>query len=289
MRIPSNRIKDIAVYFRNELVDQYETGEIDQFLNWCLEAFAGYTRNDLLLRPDSRVTESELLKLYFAVKDLKHGRPIQYITGKSYFLGLTLQVSSAVLIPRPETEELVEWVLDEYGNRPDSFSIVDIGTGSGCIAIALKQKLSRCHVYAVDVSVEALDIAKINAENSSTDIHFIQTDVLVEGAVSAIPNCLVMISNPPYIRRSEENAMHKNVLEHEPHTALFVPDDDALIFYQAIGKLALEKLKAGGCLYVEINEALGLETCILFQKLGFTDVRLRQDMQGKDRMVAAKK
>jgi release factor glutamine methyltransferase len=202
-------------------------------------------------------------------------------------MGLTLQVSPAVLIPRPETEELVQWILDEYHNRPDGFSIADLCTGSGCIAIALKNKLRRCDVYAVDISTEALEVAKTNAENCSVDVHFIQADLLHDTA--PIPNCLIMVSNPPYVKQSEKTVMHNNIVEHEPHLALFVPDEDALVFYRAIGQLALQKLKVGGCLYVEINETLGLETCTLFQQLGFGDVLLKQDMQGKDRMIAARK
>jgi release factor glutamine methyltransferase len=287
MKIPSNRIDDIARWFRSQLAERYEQSEIDLMAAYCLEAFAGYTRNDLLLRPESRVNESELLKLHFAVKDLSRGRPLQYILGQAWFFGLTLQVSPAVLIPRPETEELVQLIIDEQKHIPGSFSILDIGTGSGCIAIALKKKLSRCHVYALDVSHEALQIAKANAVACETEIHFAEGDVREESVQEKLPRCQVIVSNPPYVLQSEMQSMAQHVTGHEPHTALFVPDSDALLYYRVIGQLALQKLKPGGTLYFEINEKLGLETCILLQQMGYSNVRLRQDLQGKDRMVAA--
>jgi release factor glutamine methyltransferase len=287
MKIPSNRIDDIARWFRTQLAERYERDEIDRMAEYCLEAFAGYTRNDQLLRPESRVTESELLKLHFAVKDLKRGRPLQYILGKAWFFGLTLQVTPDVLIPRPETEELVQLIIDEQQQTTGSFSILDIGTGSGCIAIALKKKLQRCHVYALDVSAGALKVAATNAATNNAEIQFIEADILNESAHEKLPRCQVIVSNPPYVLESEKASMAEHVVEHEPHTALFVPDTDQLKFYRVIGRLALEKLKPGGTLYVEINEALGLETCILLQNIGFTNVQLKKDMQGKDRMVTA--
>jgi release factor glutamine methyltransferase len=287
MKIPSNRIDDIARWFRTQLAERYERDEIDRMAEYCLEAFAGYTRNDLLLRPESRVTESELLKLHFAVKDLKRGRPLQYILGKAWFFGLTLQVTPDVLIPRPETEELVQLIIDEQRQHTGSFSILDIGTGSGCIAIALKNKLPRCHVYALDVSAGALKVAAANAETNAAEIQFIEADILDESTHEKLPRCRVIVSNPPYVLESEKASMAEHVVEHEPHTALFVPDTDQLKFYRVIGKLALEKLKTDGTLYLEINEALGLETCILMQNIGFKNVQLKKDMQGKDRMVTA--
>ncbi|MGL5892843.1 MAG: peptide chain release factor N(5)-glutamine methyltransferase [Bacteroidia bacterium] len=287
MKIPSNRIDDIARWFRTQLAERYERDEIDRMAEYCLEAFAGYSRNDLLLRPESRVTESELLKLHFAVKDLKRGRPLQYILGKAWFFGLTLQVTPDVLIPRPETEELVQLIIDEQQQTTGSFSILDIGTGSGCIAVALKKKLPRCHVYALDVSHEALQIAKANAEANEAEIKFIEADILNESLHDQLPRCQVIVSNPPYVLDSEKDSMAQHVVEHEPHTALFVPDTDQLKFYRVIGKMALEKLKPGGTLYLEINEALGLETCMLMQKIGFKNVQLKKDMQGKDRMITA--
>ena len=287
MRIPSNKISDIAQFFRNELSAVYEKEEIEKFIEFCLEDFAGVTKTDLLTRPDKTVSESVLLKFNFAVKDLKRGRPIQYILGKAHFYGMEFNVSSSVLIPRPETEELVKLVIDDAKKRSGSFSILDIGTGSGCIAIALKKNLPACHVYALDISADALRTAKANAGKNECEIHFIEGDILDESSWSKLPSCLVIVSNPPYVKMSESDSMHVNVKEHEPHLALFVPDKDALVFYKAIANAGKSKLKPGGTVYAEINEALGIETAIVFQKAGYSDVQLLKDMQGKDRMIKA--
>jgi release factor glutamine methyltransferase len=289
MKIPSNKVADILWYFRQELATRYDVSEIDQMAAWCFEDFVGMSRTSLLTRPDATVNESDLLRFHFAVKALRTGRPIQYILGKTDFYGLTLKVNENVLIPRPETEELVAWICADRKTDTSTFSIIDIGTGSGCIALALKKNLPQTHIYALDASLGALSIARENAHTTENELHFLHLDILENSTAAKIPNCTIMVSNPPYIKRSESSSMAEHVLQHEPNEALFVPDDDALIFYHAIGKLALEKLKPNGALYFEINEALGYETCMLLQQLGFGDVELRQDMQGKDRMIRARK
>lgn len=289
MRIPSNKVQDIVQYFRNELSSLYEKEEIEKFVQYCFEDFVGYSKNVLLFEPEKTVNESDLLKFHFAVKDLKRGRPIQYILGKTSFYGMDFFVSPAVLIPRPETEELVGLVIAESSRHTESFSIVDIGTGSGCIAVTLKKKISRAHVYALDLSEEALAIAKQNAAQHNCEIKFLNFDMLDRTNWKNLPACSILVSNPPYIKASEAGSMHVNVKEYEPHLALFVPDEDPLVFYKAIAEAGMEKLKAGGKVFVEINEALGLEVCILFQKSGYTDVQLKQDLQGKDRFVVAVK
>lgn len=285
MKIPSNKVRDIVQYFKAELAELYEPGEIDRFVEYCLEDFAGITKKEMLLNAERTVSESELLKFHFAVKDLKRGRPIQYILGKAAFYGMDFIVTPDVLIPRPETEELVGLVLAEASRHNESFSIVDIGTGSGCIAVTLKKKWPRCHMYAVDVSEGALQVAKQNAAQQECEVNFLQLDVLSPEAAEKIPSCSVIVSNPPYIRESEQSSMAKNVTDYEPHTALFVPENDALVFYRAIAVIGKKRLKPGGKIFVEINEALGLETCILFQKEGYRDVQLKTDLQGKERFV----
>jgi release factor glutamine methyltransferase len=287
MRISTNKYRDIAQYFRNELAARYEKEEIDHFIAWCFEDFVGVKNKAWLLNPDQTVHESDLLKFSFAVKDLKRGRPIQYILGKTSFCGFDFMVSPAVLIPRPETEELVGLVLAESAAHPNSFSILDIGTGSGCIAVSLKKKITRAHVYALDLSPDALAIATANAEKNEVPIRFLQHDILQEDSWTNLPSCTFIVSNPPYVKQSEKASMAQHVLEHEPHLALFVPEEDPLIFYAALAQIGKQKLKAGGKLAVEINEALGIETCILFQKFGYTNVVLKQDLQGKDRFVIA--
>lgn len=287
MRIPTNKISDIAQYFRNELSTLYEKEEIERFIQYCFEDFIGFTKTDLMVKQDKTVSESDLLKFHFAVKDLKRGRPIQYILGKASFYGMEFIVNGNVLIPRPETEELVKLILDDAKSHAESFSILDIGTGSGCIAVALKKNLPRCHVYALDISDEALKVAKENALRNECEIHFIHADICDANNKEKLPACTIIVSNPPYIKSSERSSMHENVVEHEPHLALFVPDEDALLFYKVIAETGKSKLKPGGAVYVEINEALGIDTAILFQKAGYKNVQLLQDMQGKDRMIKA--
>jgi release factor glutamine methyltransferase len=288
MRIPTNKISDIARFFYNELSSLYEKEEIGKFIEFCLEDFAGITKTEFLTRPDKTVSESALLKFNFAVKDLKRGRPIQYILGKTFFYGLEFSVNDKVLIPRPETEELVKLIIDDAKKITGSFSILDIGTGSGCIAVSLKKNLPAWHVYALDISAEALQTAKTNAEKNECEIHFITGDILDNELPAKLPSCLIIVSNPPYVKLSESASMHRNVKEHEPHLALFVPDEDALVFYKAIAATGKSKLKPGGMVYVEINESLGLETAILFQREGYSDVQLLKDINGKDRMIKAR-
>jgi release factor glutamine methyltransferase len=285
MKIPSNKVSDIMNYFRGELYSLYDKEEIEKFIEYCFGEFIAFKKTDLLLKQDKTVSESDLLKFHFAVKDLKRGRPIQYVIGKTWFYGMEFMVTNDVLIPRPETEELVRLVIDEAKKHNESFSILDIGTGSGCIAVALKKNLPRCHVYALDISEEALNVAKQNAEKNNCEIHFIHGDILDKMSWQKLHACTVIVSNPPYVKKSEINLMHKNVVEYEPHAALFVNDENALVFYKAIAEVGKEKLKSEGAIYVEINESLGLETAILFQKEGYKDVQLIQDMQKKDRMI----
>lgn len=288
MRIPSNKVADILSFFRSELVEHYDDEEINRLAEWCFEEFIGWTKTDLLLNHERTVNESDLLKFNFAVKDLKRGRPIQYVLGKVYFHGLEFFVDNNVLIPRPETEELVQLVLDEERGKKRTLVIIDIGTGSGCIAIALKKKIPHAHVYALDVSVGALAVAKRNATTNDADIHFILSDVLDKNAHAHIPACHVMVSNPPYVTEHESGEMLPRVKDYEPQLALFVKDNDPLIFYKSIAQLAKSKLKESGLLVFEINEQLGYETCILLQQEGYRDVRLLKDTQGKDRFVLAR-
>lgn len=287
MRIPTNKVQDILNFFRSELALKYEPEEIDRLAEYCFGEFIGFTRKDLLLRPDKTVSESDLLKFNFAVKDLKRGRPIQYILGKAWFMGEEFEVNESVLIPRPETEELTQLVIDELMLHDETMSAIDIGTGSGCIPIMIKKKKPRTHMYALDVSSEALKVAQQNAERLQADVKFMHIDFLDRSKWERLPHFSVIVSNPPYVKTSEAESMADRVKDHEPHTALFVPDDDALVFYRAIAEFGKEKLKPGGKVFVEINEALGLETCIVFQKTGYTNVQLKQDIQGKDRFVIA--
>lgn len=287
MRISSNHIRSIISFFYSELQHRYSRSEINRLVEMVFEAYHGYSRTELLKRVDETVNESDLLRYNFAVKDLKKGKPVQYVIGKAWFFDLTLMVNEHVLIPRPETEELVQWIADDYRHVKDSITIVDAGTGSGCIPIALARKLSRAKVSAFDVSAGALQVAAHNATTANTVVQFFSADMLDETTWAVIPQCDVLVSNPPYIRRSEAAAMDEHVTAHEPHLALFVPDEDALLFYKALAQLGKNVLKPGGVLYVEINEALGEPVVKLFEQSGYKAIELRNDLSGKQRMVKA--
>lgn len=288
MRIPTNKVQDILGFFRLELALKYQPEEIDILAGYCFEDFNGISKKDLLLHPEKTVSESDLLKYNFAVKDLKRGRPIQYILGKAWFMGREFEVNESVLIPRPETEELTQLVIDEIMMHDETISVMDIGTGSGCIPVSIKLKKPRTHVYALDLSQDALTVAQSNAAKLGADVKFMHVDFLDRTKWEKIPPVSVIVSNPPYVKHSESASLPDRVKDHEPHTALFVPDEDALVFYKAIAEFGRQKLKPGGKIFVEINEALGIETCIVFQQAGFTNVQLKQDMQHKDRFVVAK-
>jgi len=231
---------------------------------------------------DKKVEPSSLLEE--ALVQLEKGHPIQYITGYAPFYGREFQVNSSVLIPRNETEELVHLILAE--NQQKGLRLLDIGTGSGCIPITLALEMDDPHITTVDVSEAALEVARLNADQYQTDaIQFMHCDVLHEEL--PVGDLDVIVSNPPYVRESEKAHMHTNVIDHEPHLALFVPEDDPLVFYRVIAAKGMSSLKAGGKLYFEINEALGTEVIALLTSLGYTDIVLRRDLNDRDRMVRA--
>lgn len=240
---------------------------------------------------NEEIQDKDAEALLRILEELKTGRPLQYILGETEFYGLTFKVNPTVLIPRPETEELVDWVLIELRNLnkgTEGLKIIDIGTGSGCIPISIKKYLPLAEITALDISEEALNTAKYNAELNQTDMNFIQDDILDPKNEQLLHTQFdVIISNPPYVTFTEKEQMMPNVLEHEPHTALFVPDDDPLIFYRAIGDFAFRHLAEKGFLFLEINENLGQETLNLIKDNGFKNAELRQDLRGKDRMIMA--
>jgi release factor glutamine methyltransferase len=290
MRIPSNQISSIQQFFRKELKDLFEQEEIEQFIFYSFEYYLGYTRTDLSLNTNNRVSESELLKLNDTVKRLKKKEPIQYILGETWFHGLKFKVNADVLIPRPETEELVEWLLNQSGHihtsQNNEFKILDIGTGTGCIAIALKKNLTTAAVYALDISEKALEVARANAVLNNADIQFIHADIL-HPEFRTENHFDLIISNPPYILPSEKANMNANVLEYEPELALFVTETDPLLFYRKIADFAQNRLTERGQLFFEINENKGEEIKNLLGSLGFRQVEIKKDLNGKDRMVKA--
>lgn len=285
VKIAANSIAAVRNFALGELKAIYPEPEVRQFIRLGLDHYFGYDAKFLSIHPDIRLTESELLKMNFLIKDLKKGKPIQYIFGETEFYGRRFAVNEHVLIPRPETEELVGLIVRENQNQ-SKLQILDIGTGSGCIAISLAEAFKDAHVLATDISDSALEVARRNADGFQT-IEFFKDDVLNFKDEKYPDNLDIIVSNPPYVLKSEADSMHQNVLENEPHGALFVPDNEALIFYKKIQELAKTKLKSGGKLYFEINESKGVELRDFLVSNGWNDVSVQKDLNGKVRMIRA--
>jgi len=286
MSFQSNLLRELKRRYRTELIPLYGDKEALALLNGLISHFFGLSATDQVLHSDFRLSESEMLKIHFAVKELKEEKPIQYITGEREFAGLKLKVAPGVLIPRPETEELTEKII-AANQKKQSPEILDIGTGSGCIALALKKGLPHSRVTAVDVSSEAVTVAKENSRITSLDINVLPFDILDNKQWDRFGLFDIIVSNPPYVTQSDKKLMKKNVLHYEPETALFVPDGNPLLFYSAIAGFAKAHLKPNGQLWFEINENFGDEVVELLQKNGFNHVRLLRDIFGKNRFVTA--
>jgi release factor glutamine methyltransferase len=276
--------------FISSLLAVVDETEAQSFFYLIAEQLHQLRRIDLALDPTFTLTEAQLQQWESIRLRLMKQEPIQYILGNTTFCDLPFTVTPDVLIPRPETEELVTWVVESFAfNRQPTTDnrqrIVDIGTGSGCIAIALAKNLPEVHVYALDVSDKALQIARLNAKQNEVQINFICQNILETKQLDH--QFEVIVSNPPYVRELEKHEIQANVLEHEPHLALFVADEDPLLFYRKIGELAFEYLTPNGSLFVEINQYLGEAIVQLFQEIGFTQVELRKDLYGNDRMIRA--
>lgn len=283
IRFRSNRVRDILALYHEELDGMYGSGEVSAFGEMLFEAFLGWDRVWVLTSREQTVDQSDLLRFHWALEDLKRHRPIQHIIGHVNFCGCRIAVSPDVLIPRPETEEMVEWIVGS--GQWVVGSILDLCTGSGCIAIALKKAFPTAEVTAVDVSSKALAMARQNAENNGAEVHFVEGDVL-DGVNGFNGSYGLIVSNPPYVMEKEKAQMQPNVLDYDPAMALFVPDDDPLRFYKAIAAIAKEHLATDGLLVVEINEALAVETCAVFEAQGFAP-KVNDDFRGKHRWIAA--
>ena len=311
MKTPSNSVRDCRRYYASQLESIYGSDEANALIMILLEHYFNIDRVKITLEPDLRLSESELLTLHFAVKELLKNKPVQYIIGETEFCGMRFFVNENVLIPRPETEELVNQLISCSVNqltvnphpsfRPDierremgaekspaNISILDIGTGSGCIAISLAKLLKDSDITAVDISEKALEVARKNAEANEVNVHFVLDDILKPSIAELIDNQFdIIVSNPPYVCESEKSEMRANVLGHEPSSALFVPDSDPLIFYRKILEFAQKALKPDGEVWFEINEKFGKETAELCREMGFKNVEIIKDFRGKERVVRA--
>ena len=297
MKMSSNLVRDCRRHYASELEKIYGSNEANALVMIVLEHYFGIDRVKMALEPELRLSESELLTLHFAVKELLKNKPIQYVIGETEFCGMRFFVEDGVLIPRPETEELVRDIVNHQGvtrlgasrlARNDNRSLLDIGTGSGCIAISLAKLLKDSVVTAVDVSEKALEIAKKNAEANGVDVRFVLDDILNPRNPELTGNQYdIIVSNPPYVCESEKAEMRANVLDYEPSAALFVSDNDPLIFYRKILEFAQKTLKSNGQVWFEINEKFGEEMTNLCLDKGFKNVEIIKDFRGKDRFLKA--
>lgn len=288
------KLTDIQQRFHQELDAIYGKAEVESFFFILADFYDNLKRIDLSLNPEFELTYQNKALYLQAMEALKDSKPIQYITGETHFFGLKFLVDERVLIPRPETQELVDWILDENKAKAlnsEGLKILDIGTGSGCIAVCLAKELAGSILTAIDVSEKALDCAMKNARLNEVEVEFRIFDVLKESHrfLDEDDHFDIIVSNPPYVRQSEASAMRSNVLEHEPHLALFVEDEDALKFYKHISLFAKNNLKDQGLLFFEINEYLGEELQALLESFEFTNIMIKNDLFGKPRMVKAQK
>ncbi|UII75583.1 peptide chain release factor N(5)-glutamine methyltransferase [Flagellimonas sp. HMM57] len=311
-------LKEIKTIFHKELDKLYPNEEVDAFFYQLIEHYLQLERFVLVLQPNVSITKEEEQPLFEALAQLKLEKPLQYILGTAYFMDMEFKVNEHVLIPRPETEELVEWIIldnsqDAEQSNPDAersrsvistklndrksdllnddqgLKILDIGTGSGCIAIALAKKLPNAKVFAIDISEKALEVATQNAQLNEVEVTFIKADILnFELELELNFEFDIIVSNPPYVRELEKEHIKKNVKDYEPNLALFVPDEDALLFYRAITKFTQRYLSKTGSIYLEINQYLGEETKLLLEAHNFSEIELRKDIFGNDRMLKGK-
>ncbi len=273
-------------YIKTELSVLYPASEVESMAWQIIQWITGWDFTQQLMNRNETFTREQSEKVKSVVQRLKNHEPLQYILEEAFFFGLKLRVTPAVLIPRPETEELADLV--SKVELPAGSRILDIGTGSGCLALALKSRFPEANVSACDISPEALEVAKENSISNKLDVEFFQADIL-NWNTREWPFFDVIVSNPPYVTVSEKKQMQRNVLEFEPETALFVDDENPLVFYRLITAFASKYLKKGGFLYFEINENFGPETVSMLRDCGFTELQLKTDLQGKNRMVAARK
>jgi release factor glutamine methyltransferase len=297
------KMGEAEIWLRNELSTIYDENEAINISAMLLEKITGLSASERAVGKEEPLVVSQLHQLTEMHHRSMQHEPVQYILGEVYFHGLKLYVNNTVLIPRPETEELVEWVIHDVKkkglpvfekNIPEAdettkLKILDVGTGSGCIALALKYKMPKAEVWGCDVSDEVLNIARRNGSELNIRVDFQGINFLDEMQQKSLPTVDIIVSNPPYIPMKEKDSLHANVLHHEPHLALFVADDDPLVFYRAIAACGKKRLYTSGAIYVETHENTAQAIAELFKNEGYVNVEIRKDMQGKERMVKALK
>jgi len=271
---------------RKELAGIYAKGEIESLIFLIFEKLKGYSRTQLLLANEEQLDENDRKEVHEIIGRLKNHEPIQYILGLTEFYSLPFYTVPGVLIPRPETEELVQWIIQE--NKHSKPTILDMGTGTGCIAISLRKNIPQSTALACDISPVCITTALRNSLLNNSEVSVFEYDILKETPDIQFPELDIIVSNPPYIRETEKSLMEKNVLDHEPELALFVADERPLIFYERIADFSRFHLKNQGQLYFEINEAFGPECCEMLQKKGFSEIVLKKDINGKDRMIGCR-
>ncbi|MBI4649190.1 MAG: peptide chain release factor N(5)-glutamine methyltransferase [Bacteroidia bacterium] len=283
-------VRDITHFIKSSLKSIYSVNEAESITYLIFQELLNYSKIELHSNRNAKVPNFIILQIKNIVGELKKNKPVQYILGKTEFYNLEIIVTQDVMIPRPETEELVRWIIFESGliskplSNKFSLNILDIGTGSGCIAVALAKNLPGSIVYAIDISDKAIKIAELNAKKYNTPVKFIQMDIL---KTKDLIDCKfdIIVSNPPYIRESEKKKMHKNILDYEPSVALFIKDEQPLIFYEAISSFAKKHLNKNGKLYVELNENMTKKTAELFAKNKYSNIIVNKDINGKPRML----
>lgn len=267
----------------------YDEGEANAIAHEIMEHITGLTRLQRLDKKEELLSIAQQTQLDTAMAELKAARPLQYITGVAWFMGMPFKVNEHVLIPRPETEELVQWIVNDYKPNVKEMNVLDIGTGSGCIPVSLKRLLPAATINSCDVSANAILVAQENARSLDADINIIQVDFLDESHWKQFGQYNIIVSNPPYIPYAEKDTLHANVLEHEPHLALFVLDNDALLFYRKIAAFGKTHLAERGAIYCELHRDYAAATAALFEQSGYSQVTMIKDMHGNDRMLKAVK
>jgi release factor glutamine methyltransferase len=284
-------IKDVIITFERGLVSVYDKQEIKSIILFIISEITTLSKATIKAFPETEITTDQAGRFENILSELQTGKPVQYILGYTEFYGLKFLVNPSVLIPRPETEELVKWIINTWqlavGDWQQPYNLLDIGTGSGCIAISLKKNLPDALVSAIDISADALKTAEENARINDVEINLIHADILNLKSEIQDSKFAIIVSNPPYVTLQDKEQMHINVTNFEPHTALFVPENDPLLFYRAIADYAINNLANDGLLFFEINESFGQETVQLLQDKGFKNIELKKDMSDRYRMIKA--